>query len=41
MVTILAPGGMNRAMEFRVEVFPEAVPPQMIIDSPFSTPSQK
>ena len=41
MVTILAPGGMNRAMELSVEVFPEAVPPQMIMDSPFSTPSQK
>ena len=32
---------MNRAMEFSVEVFPEAVPPQMIMDSPCSTPSQR
>ncbi|OPY34434.1 MAG: hypothetical protein A4E32_00160 [Methanomassiliicoccales archaeon PtaU1.Bin124] len=41
MLTILAPGGMKSAMEFSAEVLPEAVPPQRIIDSPFSTPSQR
>ncbi len=41
MLTILAPGGMNSAMLLSVDVFPDAVPPHTIMDSPFSTPSQK
>src|SRR2546428_3990096 len=39
--TILAPGRMKRAALFRVAVFPLAVPPQTIIDLPFSTATQR
>src|SRR5207244_13612713 len=41
MDTIFAPGRMKRAALFRVAVFPLAVPPQTIIDLPFSTAIQR
>src|SRR5437870_6146604 len=39
MDTIFIWGGMNRRIAFSVVVFPEAVPPQMSIDCPFSIAS--
>src|SRR5947199_10169885 len=39
MNTIFIGGGMNRRIAFSVVVLPEAVPPQMSIDCPFSIAS--
>src|SRR5881409_1354551 len=41
MDTIFIWGGMNRRIAFSVVVFPEAVPPQMSIDCPFSIESHR
>ena len=41
MDTIFIWGGMNKRIAFRVVVFPEAVPPQISIDWPFSIASHR